>query len=129
MTLEVASESTIAADPGERALDDPALRQDLEAMEVGALDDLQDPGPGPRHGGSGLRPLIATVGEDALDEGEQTPRAPVEHARDAIAVLHVGRMNRDAQEKAEGVDQNVALAARDLLRGIEALRVNRRAPF
>lgn len=129
MTFEVACETAVAADPGQRPLDDPALGQDFEAMEVGALDDLQDPGAGSGRGRPGLRPLIAAVGEDALDEGEQPPGAPVEHLGDAVAVLHIRRMDGDVQQETEGVDQDVALAARDLLRGIEALWVERRAPF
>ena len=38
-------------------------------------------------------------------------------------------MNDDAQEKAERVDKNVALAADDLLARVIALRVQSRAPF
>jgi hypothetical protein len=38
-------------------------------------------------------------------------------------------MNNDAQQEAERVDEDVALAARDPLARIKALRVERRAPF
>jgi hypothetical protein len=38
-------------------------------------------------------------------------------------------MNDDAQEKAERIDEDVPLAARDLLACIKALRVECRAPF
>ena len=47
----------------------------------------------------------------------------------AIAVLHIGWVNDNAQEEAERVDQDVALAPRDLLARIIALRVERGAPF
>ena len=47
----------------------------------------------------------------------------------AIAILHVGGVNDDAQQKTERIDEDMALAARDLLARIEALRVERRAPF
>src|SRR6202035_5083050 len=43
IALEVAGQATVAADPGEGALDDPAFGQDNEAMGVAALDDLQGP--------------------------------------------------------------------------------------
>jgi hypothetical protein len=38
-------------------------------------------------------------------------------------------MDDDVQQEAERVDQDVPLAARDLLARIEALRVERAAPF
>ena len=43
IAFEVACEATVAADPGEGVLDDPAFGKDDEAMEVGALDDLHPP--------------------------------------------------------------------------------------
>ena len=50
VALEVAGQAAVAADPGEGALDDPALGQDDEAMCIAALDDLQGP-----------RPVLATT--------------------------------------------------------------------
>ena len=52
----------------------------------------------------------------------RTSRAPV-------AILQIGGMDNDVQQEAERVDQDVPLAARDLLARIEALRVERAAPF
>src|SRR5271156_2963477 len=46
-----------------------------------------------------------------------------------VAVLHAGRMDRDAQQEAQRIDQDMALAAGDFLARIKALRVERRAPF
>ena len=74
VALEIAHQATIAADPGESPFDDPALGQDDEAMEIGALDDLDLPTP--RRGDS-LRhfwSLIAAIGENPLDEGKAPPR-------------------------------------------------------
>lgn len=48
VALEVAREATVVADPGERALDNPALWQNDEAMRLVAFDDLQLPGTGRR---------------------------------------------------------------------------------
>jgi len=98
-------------------------------MSVAAFDDLQ--GPASRIGNrlGGLRSLVAGVGEDALDEGKAAARASIEDQPRAVAILHVGRMNDDVQEKAERIDEDVPLAARDLLARIEALRVEPRAPF
>ena len=129
VALEVARQAAIVADPGEGALDDPAFGQDDEAMQFVALDDLQPPGAGLGDGGGGLRSLVAGIGEDALDEREEAARAPIENEPRTIAILHVGRVDDDVQQEAERVDENMPLAARDLLARIEALRVERGAPF
>lgn len=129
IALEVAGESSVVADPGERSLDDPALGQDDEAVQLVAFDDLDFPGTGLGDGGSGVRSLIAAIGEDALDEREEAARASIEDERRAVAILYIGRMDDDVQQEAERVDENMPLAARDLLARIKALRVERGAPF
>jgi hypothetical protein len=43
--------------------------------------------------------------------------------------LDMGGMNCNTQQQAERVDENVSLAARDLLACIEALRIERGPPF
>lgn len=53
----------------------------------------------------------------------------IEDQQCAIAILHVGRMDDDVQEEAQGIDEDVPLAARDLFARIKALRVERGAPF
>jgi hypothetical protein len=128
VAFEVAGEATIAADPGERAFDDPTFWQDDEAMRIAPLDDFYSPSTG-----GGDRPfhcsaLIAGVGEDHGDEGKAAARLTQNLAR-AIAILHAGGMNDDAQEKAERIDKDVALATDDLLARVIALRVQSRAPF
>ena len=128
VTLEVSGQATVAADPGEGALDDPALGQDDEAMGIAALDDLQSPRAGPGDDVSHPWPLVAGVGEDAFDEREGSPRRAQQIAR-TVAVLHIGRVDDHVQQEAQRVDEDVALAAGDFLAGIKALRVERRAPF
>ena len=98
-------------------------------MQFGALDDFDDP---MTRAGSGLLhawPLITGIGEDALNEGKKAARALIEDQSRPVAILHVGGMDDDVQEKAERVDEDVPLAARDLLACIKALRVERGAPF
>ena len=130
VALEIAGEAAATADPSQRSFHDPSLGHDLEADSgVGPLDDVDDPGAGKRRGVGGFRSLVAAVGEDALDEWKQAACALVEHQRNAVAVLDVGGMDRDVQQQAERVDQDVALATRDLLARIIALRVERRPPF
>jgi len=98
-------------------------------MRLVAFDDLQLPGAGLGDGSGRLGSLIASIGVDALDEGEQASGAPIEDQPGAVAILHIGAMDDDIQEKAERVDKNMPLAARDLLARIKALRVERGAPF
>jgi hypothetical protein len=129
IALEVARQAPIVTDPGEGSLNDPPFGQDDEAMQFIALDDLQPPGAGLGDGGRGFGSLVAGIGEDAFDEREQAPGAPIENEQGTIAILHVGRMDDDVQKEAERVDENMPFAARDLLARIEALRVERAAPF
>jgi len=97
-------------------------------MEVGALDDLHPPCAGGHDGGLHLRSLITAITVDQFDEGKQPTRA-TQHGEDAISILHIGRMDDDSQEEAERIDENMPLAARNLLARIETLRVERGAPF
>src|SRR4029453_7951065 len=71
----------------------------------------------------------ATGAVGARNEREQTTRATVEHQRHPVAILNVGGMHRHAQQQAERIDKNVAVATPDLLARIEALRVKRGPPF
>jgi hypothetical protein len=97
-------------------------------MGIAALDDLQGPGSGLGDERGHLWPLVAGVGEDAFDEREGSPGRAQQVAR-AVAVLHVGGVDGDAQQEAQRIDEDVALAAGDLLARIKALRVECRAPF
>lgn len=129
MALEVFGETATAADPGEGALDDPALGQNDEAVPLAAFYDLEFPGAGLGDCGSGFCRLIAGVGEDPLYERVETARAPIEYQPRTVAILDIGRVNDDIQQEAERVDQNVPLATLDLLARVIARRVERRPPF
>jgi hypothetical protein len=122
VTLVVAAQTSVAADPGERALHDPPLGQHDEAAEVGALDDLEGPGPGLLHQGGHLGTLVAAVADDPLDEGETSPRL-LEQGFGPVAILHAGGVNVDVQQQAERVDEDVALAPEDLLARVKPLRI------
>ena len=97
-------------------------------MRVAALDDLQGPATCVGDDLGHLWSLIAGIGEDTLDEGEQAPCRTEQVAR-AVAILHIGGFNADAQQEAERINEDMSLAPGDLLARIEALRVKRRAPF
>jgi hypothetical protein len=98
-------------------------------VQLVALDDLDHPTAGAGGGLRDARPLIAGVGEDALDEGKEVAGAPIENQPSPVAVLKVGGMDDDIQQKAERIDKDVALAPGDLLARIKPLRVQRGAPF
>ena len=98
-------------------------------MQFVALDDLEHPTTATGSRSLGARSLIAGIGEDALDEGEEAAGASIENQPRPVAVLNVGGMNDDVQQEAECVDQDMALAPGDLLARIKPLRVKRGAPF
>jgi len=95
--------------PSEGPLHHPATRQHAEAALIERLaDQLQQPaaeGPGPDD-----RRLVGRVGPD-----QPPPRQPASHPRqqelDAVAVLDARRVGHDGHHRAQGVDQEGALAA------------------
>src|SRR6266446_6806656 len=129
ISLEITRQAAIAADPGQGSFDDPALGQDDELVQIVALDDLEHPTAGAGSGLRGAWSLIAGIGEDPLDEGKKAARASIENQPRPVAVLNVGGMDDDVQQKAERIDKDVALAPGDLLARIEPLRVKCGAPF
>ena len=98
-------------------------------MQFVALDDLDHPMAAAGSGSRDAWSLVAGIGEDALDEGEEMARAPAENQSRPVAVLNVSGMDDDVQQKAERIDKDVALAPGDLLARIKPLRVKRGAPF
>jgi hypothetical protein len=129
VSLEIARQAAIAADPSQGSFDDPALGQDDEFVQFVALDDLEHPTTGAGSHSRGTWSLIAGIGEDALDEGEEAAGASIENQPCPVAVLNIGRMDDDVQQEAERIDKNMALAPGDLLARIKPLRVKRGAPF
>ena len=81
ISLEITRQAAIAANPGQGSFDDPSLGQDDEFVQFIALDDLQHPTTGAGSRSRGARSLIAGVGEDALDEGEEAAGASIEDQR------------------------------------------------
>ena len=129
VSLEITCQAAVAADPGQGSFDDPAFRQEDEFVQLVALDDLEHPTTGAGSGSRGAGSLIAGIGEDALDEGEQAAGTSIENQPRPVAVLNIAGMNDDVQQEAERIDQDMALAPSDLLARIIPLRVKRGAPF
>lgn len=97
-------------------------------MKVRALDDFDLPTSCGCNRLRHFRSLISGVGEYFFDERKAPPHTPQQVAC-AVAVLDAGGQNAHAEQEAERVDEDVTLAPRDLLARIEALRIDRRAPF
>ena len=97
-------------------------------VKVGSFVDLDPPLAGRGNGLRHLWSLIPRVGKYPFDERKTPSNAPQQIAC-AVTVLNIGWQNAHAEQETKRVDENVALAARDLLARIKALRVNRRAPF
>ena len=111
--LEVLGEAAIAVEPSERALDDPASGQQLEALgAVGSLDDLQRPRAECGQRGLQLGAGIAAVGEDVAQPGESVAdRGEQRHCPGAV--LDVGRAHAGRDQQPIGIGQDVALPAID----------------
>ncbi len=128
--LPVYGEASIAPDPRERALDDPAFWEDGEALlSRFRPDDLQSPSAGPDEGALGFWPLIASVGEDGLEEGEAPSGSFVQNEGRRVTILNRSRMDDDPQHQAKRVDQNVTLDPFGLLACVIADRASPRPPF
>ena len=98
VSLEIACQAAIAADPCQGAFDDPTLGQDDEFVQFVALDDLDHPMAGAGSGSCDAWSLIAGIGEDPLDEREEAACAPIENQPRPVAVLNVGGMDHDVQQ-------------------------------
>ena len=99
VSLEIARQAAIAADPGQGSFDDPALGQDDEFVQLVALDDLDYPTPRTGSGSRGACSLIAGIGEDALNEGEEAAGASIENQPRPVAVLKYRRDGRRRSAK------------------------------
>src|SRR3954466_13251237 len=114
--LPVLGQPTAAVQPSYGAFDNPALRQDREALGlIGPLDDLHpDAAADASQTRLELRPLIAAVGVKLEQKRIQAKQRP--HQQDAaVAILYVGCMHEGVHQQALGVDQDMALLPPDLL--------------
>lgn len=128
MALEVTGEPSVARYPGKGPFNDPSFGKNDELVQVGTLDDLELPIASSGHDGGHPGSLIAGIGEDFGDR-RKAASGVAQQAAGAVAILHVGAMDDDVQQHAEGVDDDVALAARDFLARVVTLRVDRGPPF
>src|SRR4051794_10913346 len=117
--LVVLGEAPIPPQPGERPLHHPPPRQDDET--TGRLlhhlqpDRLRQPPGGHPVGDAAVRP----VGPHPLQPAEP-PADHLEQQLRPVGVVHVGGMHHHSEDQAERIDQDVPLAAGDLLSPIVA---------
>ena len=125
----MARKPSAAREPGEGALDDPASRQDGEALlAIGAFDDLYGDRAGRAERTGELGAGIGLIGEQMGEPGKQPARITHESGH-PVAILDVGRTDGDGKHQPAGVDDEVALDALDLLGRVEACRIAVRPPF
>ena len=77
-----------------------------EVMATGMVFDVNtEPAPWTGFGDSlrHYQPLVAGIGEDALDQGKGAAALP-QYGSDTIAVLNIGGMNDDTQQEAQGIE-------------------------
>ena len=104
-------EPPVAGEPSEGSLDHPAPWFHSEADLAGSRShDLNRHRTGPANPFS----LIATIGEDALDEWEAVTQCAGEQTG-AVTVLNRRCTNDDGQQSAVGIDRSVALTTDDPL--------------
>ena len=130
VSLEIACQTAIAADPRERAFDDPAFGQDDESFGlVGSLDDLDvDPAQDSRHGLLEFGSLITAIGIELQQERKHAEQSAQQQRR-AVALLNVGGLNDGVQQQTLRVYQDMALLALDLLARVIPVRIDRGPPF
>lgn len=119
--LEVLSEATVSVQPGQGSLDDPAARENHEALcGIGPLDDFEGPFADPAQRLPELFSGIAAIGKDVTQPREAFDDFGQHHWR-AVAVLDGGGVDHSVDQIAVGVGQDVALAAFDLLARVVTL--------
>lgn len=118
--LVVLTQASVATEPGEGTLDDPALCEyDEAALPLQFGHDLE------RETKFVCAPvleltLVAGIGPDGLESGIAVPVELGEDLLGSITILYVGLVNRKSMNQPEGIDRNVALSAAYLLAGIVA---------
>jgi hypothetical protein len=114
LTPKIHRKPSIAPDPREEPLDDPAARVDGEADLIGVL--AHDLDRDQRCRGD-LFPGISAVGKDAPDKREDAPRDTQKRSA-TIAVSDTRRMRFEHEAAPVSVDERMALASVRLLSSI-----------
>ena len=129
-SLPVPGQPAAAVQPGDGALDDPALGQEHEALRgIRALDDLHlDLARDPGQPGLELRACVAAVGIQ-LERERLRPEQGRHQQHAAVPVLDVSCMDDGVHQQALRVHEDVALLAPDLLARVVAVGIDAGPPF
>ncbi len=111
--LVVLGQAAVLTQPSEGSFDNPSLRQHHKSVRCGTLDDFNEAS-GPAACPINKPAGIAAVGEDQL-QTSKTRSQFVEHQLAAVSILNVGRMDNQRHDQANGIDDQMALAAKDFL--------------
>src|SRR5215210_3007914 len=121
-SLEVFGEPAIAAEPGERTFDHPALALRLESADpLDAGDDLDVPLAELCDGIAQLGAPVDPVGEEVSQLGEAGPQRAQQRHR-AMNILDIGGVHAQGKQKALRISDDVALASLQPLGGIKPAR-------
>src|ERR1700736_4214461 len=121
-SFEVFGKAAASAKPGEGAFNDPAARQKLEAFDaLRSLNDLNGPRSAMGERSYELIAAVNPIGKDMAQLGEPASQ-PLQQRDGSVAILNVGGMNVDGEQKAIGVGDNMPLAPVDTFAGVEASR-------
>jgi len=71
VALEVARQASVATDPSECPLDDPAFWQNLKSGSLQSLDGLQSPNAGAPYGQCHLASGVAAISKNEFNEWEE----------------------------------------------------------
>ena len=117
-------------EPGDCALDDPALWQDDKAL--GPIATAHDLGYQARHGDRQTilkhRPCVGGVGKQLLEKRELSEQGG-QNQDAAVAILNIGGGHQRVQQQPQRIDENVTLLALDQLAGIEPIWIDAGPPF
>ncbi len=119
----IADQASVVHQPAESAFDHPAPRQDFKALNIiGAFDHLDF-----QLGSQRFNPVSKGVpGVTAIDPQEAEPSKPAQHpAQDRLAAVALGGISRGddhAQDQAQGIYEQIPLAAFEALARVETDR-------
>jgi len=120
--LEVFRQAAVSIEPRQCAFDNPATGKHRKTRDIGAaLDDFDRPVA--KLGDRAVEPVasIGAVGKQMAQPGKQVVDG-ANDKRGTIAILHIGGVDFSADQQAQRVGDDLALATFDLLAGIIATR-------
>ena len=123
-SFEVLGEAAASTEPGEGTFDDPAPRQELEALgALRSLDDFDGPRSAMGQCGDELIAAVNPVGKDMAKLGELEPQM-FQQRYGSVDILDIGLVYAHGEQETIGVGDDVALAPMDAFASVESARTN-----